>query len=256
MRIFLPLIVLLVASSATADKDAALRAYQQRDFATAFEEWQALADGGNAEAEFKVGVMYERGEGIPSQPKQAVNWYRKAAEQAYAHAQNALGMLYAKGQGVLQDYVQAHMWLNLASAAGEIDASKERDKLADKMTPVQIAEAQRLAKEWMPTPPQEQAQHGDHIGNTSAPVVLYKVDPDYSEKARKKKLAGTVVLRLIVDSHDHARDISVVKRLGRGLDEKAIEALQQWKFRPGYREGKPVSTQATIAMNFRIGKNR
>src|SRR2546429_401711 len=85
------------------------------------------------------------------------------------------------------------------ATAFEIDASKERDKLADKMTPVQIAEAQRLAKEWMPTPPQEQAQHGDHIGNTSAPVVLYKVDPDYSEKARKKKLAGTVVLRLIVD---------------------------------------------------------
>ncbi len=158
---------------------------------------------------------------------------------------------------MLQDYVQAHMWLNLASAEGEIDASKERDKLAEKMTTVQIAEAQRLAREWKPTPPQERPQ--TIISSTypvrngvSAPVVLYKVDPDYSEKALEKKLAGTVVLHLVVDSQGHARDISVLKSLGLGLDEKAIEAVEQWKFRPGYHEGKPVAVEATIEVNFRL----
>ncbi len=258
---FLPLIAVLIAGSAIADRNSALRAYQQRDFATAIKEWQTLADTGDAEAEYRVGMMYERGEGIPVQPKQAANWYRKAAEQAYSHAQIALGMLYAKGQGVLQDYVQAHMWLILASAEGVIEASKERDKLAEKMTPVQIAEAQRMAREWKPTPTQEQPQAiisstCSFCNGVSAPVVLYKVDPSYSEKALEKRIAGSVVLHIIVDSEGRARDIRVVRGLGLGLDEKAIEALQQWKFHPGYRDGQPVSTPATIEMNFRIGKNR
>ena len=257
---FLPLIFVLVAGSAIADRHTALRAYQQRDFATALKEWKALADSGDAEAEFRVGVMYEQGEGVPSDPRQAANWYRKAAEQAYARAQYALGTLYEKGQGVLQDYVQAHMWLNLASAQGETGASNERDKLAEKMTPDQIAEAQRLAREWKAKLSQEQPRtiiSSEYPANNgvSGPVVLYKVDPSYSEKALQKNLQGSVVLHLIVDSEGHARDISVVKSLGLGLDEKAIEAVEQWKFRPGYREGKPVAVRATIEVDFHFRKH-
>src|ERR1700736_3209040 len=70
-------------------------------------------------------------------------------------------------------------------------------------------------------------------GGVSAPVVLYKVDPEYSEEARKAKYSGTVVLQLIVDATGKAREIHVVRSLGLGLDEKAIEAVNKWKFRPG-----------------------
>jgi TonB family protein len=89
-------------------------------------------------------------------------------------------------------------------------------------------------------------------GAVSAPVVLYKVDPEYTAEARQAKLWGTVVLQLIVDTNGHARNIRVVRSLGLGLDEKAIEALSQWKFLPGVRNGQPVAVQVTIEMNFRL----
>ncbi|MFP4502860.1 MAG: tetratricopeptide repeat protein, partial [Candidatus Hydrogenedentota bacterium] len=83
---------------------------------------------------------------------EAVKWYRKAAEQDYADAQLNLGVMYRLGEGVVQDYVRAHMWLNLAASAGDADAREARDAIAGDMTQEQIAEAQRLAREW-------QAQH-------------------------------------------------------------------------------------------------
>jgi len=89
-------------------------------------------------------------------------------------------------------------------------------------------------------------------GGVSAPQVLYKVDPEYSEEARKAKYSGTVVLQLIVDATGRARDIKVVRSLGLGLDEKAIEAVNKWKFRPGVKNGQPVAVMATIEVNFRL----
>ena len=89
-------------------------------------------------------------------------------------------------------------------------------------------------------------------GGVSAPVVLYKVDPEYSEEARKAKYSGTVVLQLVVDPTGRAREIHVVRSLGLGLDEKAIEAVNKWKFRPGYKGGQAVAVQATIEVNFRL----
>jgi TPR repeat protein len=76
--------------------------------------------------------------------------YRQLAEQGNAAAQYNLGLMYEKSRGVAQDYVQAHMWYNLAAAKGEKRARKLRDSLAERMTPEQIAEAQRLAREWKP----------------------------------------------------------------------------------------------------------
>ena len=81
---------------------------------------------------------------------EAAKWYRKAAEQGNVDAQATLGFRYEHGQGVPQDYVLAHMWLSLAAAKGYPCADK-RDKLAAKMSPDRIAEAQRLAREWKPT---------------------------------------------------------------------------------------------------------
>jgi len=79
-----------------------------------------------------------------------VKWYRKAADQGIATAQESLGVIYSHGVGVTQDYVQAHMWYNLAAMQGWESASKYRDNLTRVMTPSQIAEAQKLAREWKP----------------------------------------------------------------------------------------------------------
>ena len=81
---------------------------------------------------------------------QAVKWFRLAADQGLASAQLSLGLMYDTGQGVPQNHVLAHMWYNLAGAQGVADAPKYRDRSASKMTPAQIAEAQRLAREWQP----------------------------------------------------------------------------------------------------------
>ncbi len=89
-------------------------------------------------------------------------------------------------------------------------------------------------------------------GGVSQPSVLFKVDPEYSEEARKAKYSGTVVLAVIVDAEGHARDIHVVKSLGMGLDEKAIEAVDKWKFKPGMKAGQPVNVRAQIEVNFRL----
>lgn len=89
-------------------------------------------------------------------------------------------------------------------------------------------------------------------GGVSAPVVLYKVEPEYSEEARKAKYQGTVVLSIIIDEQGRPRDLKVIRPLGLGLDEKAIEAVSKWRFRPGYKDGKPVAVIATVEVNFRL----
>lgn len=81
---------------------------------------------------------------------EALFWYRKAAEQGNAGAQANLGLMYERGQGVPQDYAQAHMWLNLAASRAHTAAATKRDEVAAQMTPAQIAEAQKLAREWKP----------------------------------------------------------------------------------------------------------
>jgi len=106
------------------------------------------ADKGYAEAQTNLGTMYDLGLGVTQDYSEAVRWFRKAAEQGQAVAQDKLGVMYMKGLGVPQDYAQAHMWYNLAAAQGQKLGRKYRDLLAKQMTPAQIAEAQKLAREW------------------------------------------------------------------------------------------------------------
>jgi len=94
------------------------------------------------------------------------------------------------------------------------------------------------------------------VGNgVTAPALLYKVEPEYTELARNAHVEGLVVLYVEVDPEGKAINPRVVRTLGYGLDEKAIEAVRKWKFRPGYKDGKPVSVVATIQVNFRLTKN-
>lgn len=89
-------------------------------------------------------------------------------------------------------------------------------------------------------------------GDVSAPQLVSKMEPEYSEEARKAKYSGTVLLSIIVDEHGMPRDIKVVRPLGLGLDEKAIEAVSHWRFRPGMKGGRAVATQAQVEVNFRL----
>ncbi len=143
-------VVVLVAAPAWADFKAGVEAYQRGDYATALTEFRPLAQQGVADAQHYLGAMYSKGRGVPQDDAEALRWYRRAAVQGNASAQFNLGVMYRKGQGVPQDDVQAHLWVNLAAAQGDEDARKARDILAEQMTPAQLAEAQRLAREWKP----------------------------------------------------------------------------------------------------------
>lgn len=89
-------------------------------------------------------------------------------------------------------------------------------------------------------------------GGVTAPVLLYKKEPEYSEEARKAKYQGTVTLYVEVAPNGKAQNIKVLHSLGLGLDEKAIEAVKQWTFKPGLKDGKPVTVAASIEVNFRL----
>jgi TonB family protein len=86
----------------------------------------------------------------------------------------------------------------------------------------------------------------------TAPVPLYRPEPEYSEEARKAKYQGTVVVSFEVDSNGIPHHFKILRSLGLGLDEKAIEAVEKWKFRPGYKDGRAVTVAASIEVNFKL----
>ena len=137
--------------------DDGLDACTRDDYATALGLFRPLAEQDLASAQSMLGRMYCFGQGVSQDYAAAVTWYRKAAEQGLVSAQSNLDRMYAEGRGVPQDYVQAHMWFTLAAtrfpaseAERREDAVTNRSRIAAKMTAAQIAEAQRLAREWKP----------------------------------------------------------------------------------------------------------
>ena len=128
-----------------------------QDNAEAVKWYRKAAEQGIAEAQYSLGQMYRRGQGVPQDNAEAAKWYRRAAEQGYASAQSNFGGMYFSGEGVKQDNVLAHMWVNLAVSrlppsekVNRERALKNMNIVASKMTPDQIAEAERLAREWKP----------------------------------------------------------------------------------------------------------
>lgn len=138
------LAVLLSAGAAGAqDFDAGVEAYERGDYAAALKEWHPLAEAGDADSQMSLGLVYDV---LLQDDAEAVRWYRLAAEQGYPAAQTNLGVMYAKGDGVLQDNVQAHMRGNIGCALGHENGCKLRERVAEKMTPADISEAQRRAR--------------------------------------------------------------------------------------------------------------
>jgi hypothetical protein len=122
-----------------------------RDYAEAARWFRLSADAGISGAQFAFGTALVRGQGVPQDYGEGVKYYRLAAEQGDSQAQAALGAIYFSGSmGLPQDYVQAHLWLNLAAVQGSKQVLMLRDTVERRMTPAQVAEAQKLARDWKP----------------------------------------------------------------------------------------------------------
>ena len=139
-----------LAEPAWADFQAGKDAYDRGDYATALREWRPLAEQGDPSAQFRLGSLYENGEGVPRDFAKARQWYEQAAAQGEAKAQLYLGIQSAYGEGGPLDVVQAYMWYSLAAGNGNAHAPGYRDDLARQLTPAQIAEAHKGAREWRP----------------------------------------------------------------------------------------------------------
>jgi TPR repeat protein len=149
----LVLSIVCFAAPAWADFKTAMEAYNRGDFAKALREWRPLAEQGDASAQFYLGLSYENGDGVPRDYAIARQWYEKSAAQGDEKAQLYLGLQSAFGQGGPVDLVQAHMWYSLAAEKGHLGAAAYRNELAKQMTPTQIAEAQKRARERKPKIP-------------------------------------------------------------------------------------------------------
>ena len=90
------------------------------------------------------------------------------------------------------------------------------------------------------------------LGTTTLPVLLTKTDPEYTDEARRAKLQGVVVLHIDVSAKGQPQNIKVVRSLGLGLDERAVESVQKWTFRAGTINGKPAVTSAEVYVTFRL----
>ncbi len=133
-----------------ADLSAGLSAYERGDFETAYLEWKASAEQGEAAAQFNLATLYHKGMGLPQSDADAAWWYRRAAEQGHAEAQLQLAGLHVEGRGVPWDYVQAYAWFELAAAQGNGEAREIRDRLARAMSEEQLAAARRIVDAWQP----------------------------------------------------------------------------------------------------------
>ena len=147
-RFALVALVFLARGPVPADFQTALSAYNAGDFETAYSEWLPLAEKGSAEAQFNIGLMFDRGEGREQDFKSAIEWYVRAAENSFARAQFRLGEIHEAGQGVERDLIQARKWFAIAAGSRYPSAKKRSRKVAKEMTPGEIALGDMWAREF------------------------------------------------------------------------------------------------------------
>lgn len=144
-------------ASARSDQERGWAAYERGDYSLAAELIRPYAEQGDPEAQFKLGRMFQEGQGVSKDYAEAVKWYRLSAATGQPFAQNNLGVMYKNGWGVTQDYVEAYFWFSLAVSYyfdfEEMNlerARQNRQAVAAKMNPGEITAAQKLAKDWVP----------------------------------------------------------------------------------------------------------
>ena len=186
MRRLLTVVALLFAQTVwSGDLEDGLAAMERKEYTTALSKFRSAAEQGNAVAQYNLGEVYENGNGVKRDYKEALRWYLLAAKQGHAEAQKNIGKMYSAGRGVIQDYkqavywlklaakqgndraqyliglmyslgnglpkdfIRAHMWLNISAVNGDKDSLTVRDDLATDMSPWQVEQAQRMARECM-----------------------------------------------------------------------------------------------------------
>ena len=102
--------------------------------------------------------------------------------------------------------------------------------------------------------PDEETIYTPGRNGVTIPRAIKQTPPEYSDEARRKKLEGTVLLSLVVTANGDTADIKVTRALGSGLDQKAIEAVSQWKFEPATKDGKPVAVKVAVEVSFHLYK--
>jgi uncharacterized protein len=235
-----------------------------KDYAQAAAWYRKAADQGNVIAQAYLGVAYRQGQGVPQDYAQAAAWFHKAADQGFAAAQGILGEMYRDGLGVPQDYVCAHMWLNLAASRSD-DATRQmavkvpddprqmavkvRDNVAAKMTPAQIAEAQRLAGEWMRA--HESPVTGPPIsgkGESAVPMVS-----DGGTFKVPVTINGQLTLKFVVDSG--AADVSIPADVVMTLYRTETITDADFLDRQTYQlaDGSTVPSQRFVIRTLKIG---
>jgi len=144
--LLLVLLCLCAAAARAGDTAAADAAYKKGDYRTAARDLRALAEKGEAKAQYRLGVLYDKGQGVKQDRAKAARWYTKAAKQGFIPAQYNLAILYYNGQGVEQDLVLAYAWLQVTIARGYRQAKTARDAVAAQMTPKQVKDAKEMAR--------------------------------------------------------------------------------------------------------------
>jgi TPR repeat protein len=156
MRLFIPLCVLFLATPSLAnDFEEGLDAIHGTDYDKALEKLTPLASQGHAAAQYNLGVMHEWGNGVPQDDVKALKWYRLSAEQSHRDAQNNLGAMYSKGEGVEQAFVEALKWFVISAGNGSEGGRKNMDIVEKRMSPRQITQAKKLAREWIKQHPKK-----------------------------------------------------------------------------------------------------
>ena len=147
--------VIVNVSTATGNADAQFRLgamyddgfLVRADDVVAVSWYRRAAEQGHAEAQNELGRMYAWGLGVPEDDTVAVSWYRKAAEQGNVDAQHNLGTVYANGAGIKRNWIDAYMWLSLAVAGGNREAGNLQERISRKMASTAIARARQLSHE-------------------------------------------------------------------------------------------------------------
>jgi len=153
--VLIPVFLLIGVSGCTRPVEEAREAYNKGDYKTAYRIFKPHAEQGDVDAQFSLGEMSKKGQGVPRDDAEALKWYRRAADQGHAYAQNNLGIIYTLGKGVPVDYVQALMWYSIAASntsegTERAGAVSNRDAIPSMMTPTQVVQAQNMAREWKP----------------------------------------------------------------------------------------------------------
>jgi hypothetical protein len=192
------------------------------DHVEAVKWFRKAAEQGDADAQHNMGLCYESGIGVAKDDVEAVKWYSKAAEQNITDAQNNLGVHYAFGTGVVKDYVEGYKWILLAAAKGSENAKELMTVLENKMTPEQIAEGQKLAREFKP--------RKEGSGNSTSPenptatgTGFFITDDGYlisnyhvvKNATKVRLLTSTGLIDAKVVQVDAANDLALLKADGR-----------------------------------------